>query len=60
MRAAVTVATNPVRSYPNSERLDATFAGLDFYVAFDIYVNETTRHADVILPAPSALEEESY
>ena len=60
VRAAISVATNPVRSYPNSERLDRAFAALDFYVAFDIYVNETTRHADVILPAPSALEEESY
>jgi anaerobic selenocysteine-containing dehydrogenase len=60
IRALVTVATNPVRSYPNSERLDKAFAELDFFVAFDIYVNETTRHADVILPAPSALEEEAY
>ncbi len=60
VRAVVTVATNPVRSYPNSERLDRAFAELDFYVAFDIYVNETTRHADVILPAPSTLEEEAY
>lgn len=60
IRAALTIATNPVRSYPNSERLDRAFAKLDFHVAFDIYVNETTRHADVILPAPSALEEECY
>jgi anaerobic selenocysteine-containing dehydrogenase len=60
IRALVTVATNPVRSYPNSERLDKAFAKLDFFVAFDIYVNETTRHADVILPAPSSLEEETY
>ncbi len=60
IRAALTVATNPVRSYPNSERLDRAFAELDFYVAFDLYVNETTRHADVILPPPSTLEEESY
>ena len=60
LRAALTVAANPVRSYPNSERLDQAFGKLDFYVAFDIYVNETTRHADVILPAPSALEEPAY
>jgi anaerobic selenocysteine-containing dehydrogenase len=60
VRAALTVATNPVRSYPNSDRLDRAFGELDFYVAFDIYVNETTRHADVILPAPSGLEEEAY
>lgn len=60
VRAALTIATNPVRSYPNSERLDEAFAGLDFYVAFDVYVNETTRHADVILPPPSGLAEPAY
>jgi anaerobic selenocysteine-containing dehydrogenase len=60
VRAVLSVATNPVRSYPNSERLDRAFANLDFYVAFDIYVNETTRHADVILPAPSPLDGEQY
>jgi anaerobic selenocysteine-containing dehydrogenase len=60
VRAAISVASNPVRSYPNSERLDRAFAGLDFYLAVDIYVNETTRHADVILPPPSGLCEEQY
>ncbi len=60
VRAAITVASNPVRSYPNSERLDRAFAGLDFFLAIDIYVNETTRHADVILPPPSGLCEEQY
>ena len=60
IRAALSVATNPVLSYPNSNRLDSAFGELDFFVAFDIYVNETTRHADVILPAPSALDEPNY
>jgi len=60
IRAVLSVATNPVRSYPNSARLDRAFAGLDFFVAVDVYVNETTRHANVILPPPSPLEEESY
>ena len=60
IRAILSVATNPVRSYPNSERLDRAFSGLDFYVAVDVYVNESTRHAHVILPPPSALEEENY
>lgn len=60
IRSVLSVATNPVRSYPNSERLDRAFAGLDFYVAVDVYVNESTRHANVILPPPSALEEENY
>jgi len=60
IRAAVTVASNPVRSFPNSDRLDRTFSNLDFHLAIDIYVNETTRHADVILPPPSGLCDEQY
>jgi anaerobic selenocysteine-containing dehydrogenase len=60
IRALVTVAGNPVLSTPNSARLDAAIAGLECVVAVDIYVNETTRHADVILPAPSALQKGHY
>ena len=60
VRALVCVAGNPVLSTPNSERLDAALAGLDFMVAVDIYLNETTRHADVVLPAPSALQKGHY
>src|SRR3546814_13246412 len=52
----VTVAGNPILSTPDSVRLDAAFASLDFVVSVDVYLNETTRHADVILPAPSALQ----
>jgi anaerobic selenocysteine-containing dehydrogenase len=60
IRALVTVAGNPVLSTPNAGRLDAALAGLDFYVAVDPYVNETTRHADVILPVPTALQKGHY
>lgn len=60
VRALLTVAGNPVLSTPNSERLDAAIAGLDVYIAVDLYVNETTRHADVILPPPSALQRDHY
>jgi anaerobic selenocysteine-containing dehydrogenase len=60
VRALVTVAGNPVVSTPNAGRLDAALAGLDFYVAVDPYVNETTRHADVILPPPTALQKSHY
>lgn len=60
IRAAITVAANPVRSFPNSDRLDRAFADLDLHVAVDVYVNETTRHADVILPPPSSLCEDQY
>jgi anaerobic selenocysteine-containing dehydrogenase len=60
IRALVTVAGNPVLSTPNAGRLDAALATLDFYVAVDPYVNETTRHADVILPPPTALQKGHY
>jgi anaerobic selenocysteine-containing dehydrogenase len=60
VKALITVASNPVLSAPNGERLAAALDRLDFMVACDIYVNETTRHADVILPAPSPLEDSHY
>jgi anaerobic selenocysteine-containing dehydrogenase len=60
IRAMLTVAGNPVLSTPDGRRLGAAFAGLDFMAAIDIYVNETTRHADVILPPTTALERDHY
>jgi anaerobic selenocysteine-containing dehydrogenase len=60
VRALITVAGNPVLSTPNSARLDAALAELDFMVSIDLYVNETTRHADVILPSPSPLEKSHF
>lgn len=60
VRALITIAGNPVVSTPNSARLDAALASLDFMVSIDVYVNETTRHADVILPGPSPLEKAHY
>jgi anaerobic selenocysteine-containing dehydrogenase len=60
VRALVTVAGNPVVSTPNSDRLEAAIEGLDFMLAVDIYVNETTRHADVVLPGPEPLEKSHY
>ncbi len=55
VRALITIAGNPVLSTPDSERLDAAIAGLDLVVSVDPYVTATSRHADVILPPPSAL-----
>jgi anaerobic selenocysteine-containing dehydrogenase len=60
VRALLTIAGNPAVSTPNSDRLDAALAGLDFMVSMDLYVTETSRHADVILPAPSPLERSHY
>lgn len=58
IRAMVTYAGNPVLSTPQGGRLDEALASLEFYVAVDMYVTETTRHADIILPPVSPLERE--
>ena len=60
IRGAITVAGNPILSTPHSVQLDKAFADLEFMVSIDIYLNETTRHANVILPPPSALEKDHY
>ena len=60
VRALITLAGNPVISTPNSGRLDAALETLEFMVSVDVYLNETTRHADVILPAPSPLRRAHY
>jgi anaerobic selenocysteine-containing dehydrogenase len=60
VRALISVAGNPVLSTPNAERLERAIEGLDFVLAVDIYLNETTRHADVILPAPEPLEKAHF
>ena len=60
VRALITVAGNPVLSTPDGARLDRALASLDFMLSLDIYVNETTRHADVVLPAPSPLARSHY
>ena len=52
VRALVTIAGNPVLSAPDGERLSAAMDSLEFMVSIDPYLNETTRHADVILPPP--------
>jgi anaerobic selenocysteine-containing dehydrogenase len=53
VRSFITMAGNPVLSHPNGGRLDEAFSELEFMLSLDIYINETTRHADVILPSPS-------
>ncbi|MER5554250.1 molybdopterin oxidoreductase family protein [Streptomyces sp. NPDC002793] len=53
IRALIVVAGNPVLSAPDGDRLDRALAGgLDFMISVDPYLNETTRHADVVLPPP--------
>ncbi len=58
IRALVTYAGNPALSTPNGRRLAAALGRLEFMVSIDLYVNETTRHADLILPPAWSLAEE--
>ena len=60
VRGLFTMAGNPVLSCPNGRRLDRAFASLDFMVSVDPALNETTRHADVILPSRRPLENPNY
>ncbi len=60
VRALLTVATNPVLSVPNGPHLAQALESLEFMVSIDNYLNETTRHADVVLPGLSPLEEFHY
>ncbi|WP_331446147.1 molybdopterin oxidoreductase family protein [Streptomyces xanthochromogenes] len=52
IRALIVSAANPVLSAPDGDRLDRALAGLDFMVSIDPYLNETSLHADVVLPPP--------
>jgi anaerobic selenocysteine-containing dehydrogenase len=60
LRALFTIAGNPVLSAPDAAKLDAALPGLDCMVSVDNWLNETTRHADVILPGLSPLEQPHY
>ena len=60
IRAMITVAGNPLRSTPNSGRLEAAFDELEAIIAIDPYLNETTSRADVVLPVLSPLQRSHY
>jgi anaerobic selenocysteine-containing dehydrogenase len=60
IKAMVVHAGNPVSSSPNGARLGQAMEGLDLVVAIDMYINETTRHADFILPTPVGFERSGY
>lgn len=60
IRALVTAAGNPVLSTPNGRQLEKALEQLDFMVSVDFYINETTRHAHIILPPTFALEREHF
>jgi len=60
IKAFITSAGNPVLSTPNGMQLDQALSNLEFMVSVDFYINETTRHADIILPPTCGLEHENY
>ncbi len=60
IRALVTSSGNPVLSTPNGTRLDRALGKLDFMVSIDLYLNETSRHAHLVLPPTFALERSHY
>lgn len=60
IRALITSCGNPVLSTPNGTQLEKALAGLDFMVSIDIYINETSRHAHIILPPATGLEVPHY
>jgi anaerobic selenocysteine-containing dehydrogenase len=60
VKALVTLAGNPVLSTPNGRELDRALTSLEFVASIDCYINETTRHAHIILPPTSPLERGHY
>jgi len=60
VRAMVMVAGNPVLTVPDGRRIDEALEDLDFLVSVDYYLNESNRHADVILPPTALLEREEF
>jgi anaerobic selenocysteine-containing dehydrogenase len=60
VRALVSLAGNPVLSTPNGARLERALEGLEFMVSVDPYLNETSRHAHLVLPPVSPLERDHY
>jgi anaerobic selenocysteine-containing dehydrogenase len=60
VRALVTLAGNPVASIPNGARLAAALEKLDVMVSLDLYKNQTTRHATLLLPTSFGLEREHF
>ncbi|MBK8726709.1 MAG: molybdopterin-dependent oxidoreductase [Holophagaceae bacterium] len=60
VKAFIVLAGNPVLSTPNGTQLEQALGSLEFMVALDLAINETTRFADVILPSTTALERDHY
>jgi anaerobic selenocysteine-containing dehydrogenase len=60
VRALVTLAANPALTVPNGRRVERALERLEFMASIDVYLNETSRHAHVVLPAPTPLEVDRF
>jgi anaerobic selenocysteine-containing dehydrogenase len=60
IKMMITIAGNPVLSTPNGTHLEKAFESLEYMVAIDIYLNETTKHANIILPTTTGIETPLY
>ncbi|GJM10723.1 MAG: oxidoreductase [Lysobacteraceae bacterium] len=60
IKALITICGNPVLSTPNGKRLEQALPEAEFVLCVDNYINETTRHANLILPTPMGLEVDHY
>lgn len=60
IKGFICMAGNPVLSTPNGTQLDRALDQLEFMVSVDFYLNETSRHADLILPPTGPLEHEQF
>ncbi len=60
IKCMITIAGNPVLSTPNGTHLEKALESLEYMVAIDIYLNETTKHANIILPTTTGLETTLY
>ena len=60
LKGFINVAGNPVISTPNGDKLDKALSQLEFMVSIDYFINETSRHANIILPPVSPLERDHY
>ena len=60
IKSLITLAGNPVLSVPNGLKMEQALKGLDFMLSFDMYINESSCHADIIIPPTSPLEHGHY
>jgi anaerobic selenocysteine-containing dehydrogenase len=60
IRAMFFSSGNPVLSVPNGDELESAMGGLELSVAIDLYVTDTSRHCDFVLPATTMYEREDF